>query len=528
MGKNLFALLDQRLKDTPDHVYLNHKEDGVNWTQTTWREFGEAVDRRSRALIGYGIQPGDKISMIGSSSPKWFVTDVSIMTIGAIIAPIYFSNSGEQIAYILKHSEVRLFFVEDMGYFQRVEPLLKDIPNLEKVVLLNGDAPEGNDLLMDLESFDGFGETVGPEDLATVRESVTQDMVATHIYTSGTTGPPKAVMLTQKNYYAAAQSGKIWQRFLIEDKSIAEKKAPSMLSLAHVFERNASLLLPTMTGVSIYFGDIANALGFMVEIQSTVGGGPPRTLEKMHEFVMVMQEGMPDEEKETFDWGLKVGLQYNTLLYEKKAIPPSLEEDHAKAREQVIQKIIDTLGFLSNIKHFMTGGAVSSREIIDFFFSIGIWVVQVYGQTEALGMGSVETDEHRRFGSVGKPFPHTEIKIAGDGEILLKSDMVAAGYYKDPKATAETFVDGWLHSGDLGRMDEDGFLFITGRKKDIIITSGAKNVSPAPIEAALMSCPLIEHAVVVGDGKKYLTALLTVCMEGGGAYAQQIGAKVDG
>lgn len=526
MTKTLFSLLDKRIQDTPDQIYLKFREDGINWKETTWKEYGEQIEKFSRALIGYGIKQGDKISLIGQGTPKWFMTDMSVMTIGAVIAPIYITSSCEQISYIVNHSKARILFVEDISYFQRIEPILNSISTLEQVVLLNGHAPSGNKLLIDLSSFEALGQNVSEEELKKSRLTVTEEMIATYVYTSGTTGNPKAVMLSQKNYFATAKSVFKWQEFMTEDKSIQQIKHCCFLTLAHVFERNMSLTAPLLTGACVYFGALDDALEELKEIQPTIVVALPRTWEKMHEGLMAYRGQMPEEQQEIFDWAINVGHQYNTHVYEKRTIPPDLQASYEKAHTEIITKVLSVLGCFNDTKHIMTGGAVSSKEVINFFFSIGIWICQVYGQTESLGMGSAETREHLRFGSVGKALPCSEIKIADDGEIMLKSDMVSPGYYDEPKLNQEAFKNGWLYTGDIGTIDSDGYLFITGRTKDIIITSGAKNITPAKIEGFLMNSPLVEHAVVIGEGKKYLTVLLTLSLEGGKIYAKNQGVNI--
>lgn len=526
MRKIISRLLEKRTNETPNRVYLRFREQEEAWKEMTWGEYGKRIERLSRALIGYGIKVGGRVSIIGISSPDWFITDMSIMTIGATTVPIYFTSSAEQIKYILNHSEARILFVDDISYFQRIENSLKDIPGLEKIILIKGSVSEGKSILMDFNTFESMGSDITTEELRHRRDSVHEDMVATFIYTSGTTGDPKAVMLTQKNAYAAAESTAKWEEFITKDKEVKQMKVPCFLTLAHVFDRCSSLLSPMLTGACVYFADLSKAMDELRAIQPTMVVGLPRTWEKAYEQIMAYRDTMAEEEKKIFDWAIHIGMQYNTCLYEKKEIPLSLREEHDKAKTLVINKILDTLGFLKEAKHILTGGAVSSKEVIDFFFALGIWICQVYGQTEAHGIGSVETRDSMRFGSVGKPFAFTEIKIADDGEILVKSDTVSPGYYKDPKLTEETFKDDWLYSGDIGYIDDDGYLFITGRKKEIIITSGAKNITPAKIEASLMGLPLIEHAVVVGDGRKYLTALLTLSMEEGMNFTRKKAVEV--
>lgn len=523
MEKTIFTLLEKRLNETPDRDYLNYRDGDVRKT-ITWGEYGKRIDRFSRALIGYGIKAGDTVSLIGKSSPDWFVIDMSIMTIGAAIAPIYVTSSGEQMRYILNHSKARLLFVEDITHFEKIRGMVRDIPILEKTVLINGAVPDGETNLIDFDAFIQIGDGVSPERLTEERNSVTEDMVATYIYTSGTTGEPKAVMLTQKNCHSAAVCVDTWWEFLKKETDTI--KTCCFLTLAHVFERSSSLLGPITNGSLVHFCELDRAVEELKEIQPTVVVGLPRTWEKIYDMIMANRDLMPEKKKKIFDWAMGVGMEYNRRLYEKRGVPPAVKIKHMIAERLVINTILDTLGFLNDAKHIMTGGSVSSREVIDFFFSLGIWICQVYGQTEALGIGSSETREHLRFGSVGIPFPFTEIKIAEDGEIMVKSDTVSPGYYKDEELTAETFRDGWLYSGDLGHIDDDGYLFITGRKKDIIITSGAKNISPAKIEASIMSHPLVEHAVLVGEGKKFVSALVTLSLEGGVPFGEMRGVQV--
>ena len=527
MKETLFTLLETRIQDTPDQVYLKFRDNNDAWKEMTWNGYGQKIGRVSKALISYGVNQGDKVSLIGPSSPKWFAADMAAMTIGAVVAPIYITSSGEQIAYIINHSGARLLFVDDIGYFHRIEPVITKMPGLEKVVLLNGTAPANNDMLTDLPSFEALGEKISDHELAGRRHGVTEDMAATFIYTSGTTGNPKAVILSQKNYFAAARSVSQWQKFLTEDPTIPEIKHICFLTLAHVFERNLSMTAPLSTGACVYFGDLNNAMEELRQIQPTILVALPRTWEKMYEGIMAYRGQMPQARQAIFDRAINTGKEYNMHLYEKTTIPQKLKEDYDTAYNTVIAKVLDVLGCFKEAKHIMTGGAVSSRKVIDFFFSIGIWICQVYGQSESLGMGSVETRDYLRFGSVGKAFPFSEVKTADDGEIMLKSDMVSPGYHDEPELNAATFKDGWLYTGDIGAIDADGYLFITGRKKDIIITSGAKNITPAKIEGALMSSPLIEHAVVAGEGKKFLTALLTLSLEAGKAWAGNRGSHVE-
>jgi len=507
MGETITKLFETRVSKTPQEVALCSKESN-NWAPISWASYGEGVDRFAKGLIAAGVGEGDKVALIGSNTPEWFVADMAIMTMGAVSVPVYATNSGEQICYILNHSESKVFIVEEVGYFQQIESLLEKVPGLERVVLLNGDAPEGTSIVIDSDGFEEMGKEVPEEDLKRVRDAVTPDSASTFIYTSGTTGPPKAVVLTHKNSVTAAKNV-----HLTTEMRAKEKISCSYLSLAHVAERCVNLLSPLLDGRTVYFmGGYEKFAEYLTEIRPTMWLGVPRVWEKLYEGVMGNRATMSPQKQRIFDWALRRGGECNWAMYDGTRISPLSKIKHAVARRLVIDKVRAALG-LNRTEIFVTGGAPTSKEILDFFMSLGIWLQDVYGQTEGHGTTSFATKDAIRFGSAGKPYPLVEVRIADDGEILVRGDSVSPGYYKDPKLTEETFRDGWLHSGDLGTLDEDGFLWITGRKKDIIITSGGKNITPSKIETALMGLPLIEHAVVVGDGKKFLGALLTLSEE---------------
>jgi len=263
---------------------------------------------------------------------------------------------------------------------------------------------------------------------------------------------------------------------------------------------------------------------YLAEIRPTMWAGVPRVWEKLYEGVMAYRATLPEKRRKLVDWALKTGDAYNQRKYKKQGISPLLSVKYSLARALVIKKLLRALG-LDRVKIVVTGGAPTHVETLDFFTSIGMWLQDVYGQTEGHGTTSFALKDDVRFGSAGKVYPLTKVMIADDGEILVKGDHVSPGYFKDPELTRETFRDGWLHSGDLGRFDEDGFLWVTGRKKDIIITSGGKNITPSKIEALLLTSALVEHAVVVGDGRKYLTSLLTLSEEAVNKFAAEKGLQ---
>ncbi|MBA2882980.1 long-chain acyl-CoA synthetase [Desulfosalsimonas propionicica] len=498
-------LFSQKVKQNKDKDALFFKYD-QRWQAVSWHEYGSRVDSFAKALIAEGVKPGRKVALIGTNSLEWFIADMAIMTLGAVSVPVYQTSSGEQIEYILRHSESCLFIIEEMEYWRRIEPYMSNLPFVDRIILLKGNSHIGKNKIIDLARFLKNGEKITNDDLAEIRLKIEPDTNATFIYTSGTTGPPKAVMLSHRNCIAAGKNV-----HLTTQTKTRQRITCSYLPLSHVAERSINLFSPLFNNDTvIYFMRSYNWFAEdLKEIRPTFWAGVPRVWEKLYEGVMKFKAELSPSKRSVFEWAMNVGKEFNWRRYNNEPISVSLYLKHNLAHRLVIDKVLASLG-LDRVEITVTGGAPTSREILNFFMSIGIWLQDVYGQTEGHGTTSFCTKDHIRFGSAGKPYPLVNVHIADDGEILIKGDNVAAGYYKDPELTEKTFVDGWLYSGDLGRFDEEGFLWITGRKKDVIITSGGKNITPSKIESYLMDNPLIEHAVVVGDGKKYVTALITI------------------
>ena len=477
------------------------------WKALSWTEYAKAVQNFSQCLIALGVPQGGKVGLMGTNSADWFVADMAAMTMGAVSVPIYETNSGPQILHILKHAECCVFLIDDLEFFRRVQPYLDELENPCKAAYFSPQKQE-HPLVTSYEELQLQGKAFPVEELEKRKERITPKDVCTLIYTSGTTGPPKAVMLTHKNCLAAAENV-----YLTTRSANPSAASCSYLPLSHVAERTVSIFSPLLDGRPVYFiGGWDRFQEHLAEIRPTLWAGVPRVWEKLHEAVSGYIAAQPAHKQKLIKWALSTGLQVNQLLYEKKPVPVPLKISHKAAKSLVLNKILKSLG-MDRVETAVSGGAVLSREVLDFFVGLGVWLQDVYGQTEGHGTTSFATREAIRFGSAGKPFPLVQVRIARDGEILVKGDNVSPGYYKDPELTRETFKDGWLYSGDLGRIDENGFLWVTGRKKDIIITSGGKNITPAKIESSLMSSPLVEHAVVLGEGRKYITALLTISIE---------------
>lgn len=522
--RTITDLFEYRVQRSPEKNALLSKETG-QWKAVTWKEYSERVKRFGKALIASGLKTGDMAALIGANYPEWFIADMGTMTAGCVSVPVYATNSADQIIYILNHSEAKVFVMDDMQYFKRIESQLAEAKTLKRIVLTKGQAPQDNDLIVDLDSFLRTGDKIDDGELKKMRDQVTPDTLGSMVYTSGTTGPPKAVMLTHQNSVAAGKN-----IYLIGKAGGIEEyqeNSFSYLPLSHVAERTVNLYTTLLGGMPIYFMESYDKFQeYILEVRPGAWAGVPRVWEKIHEGVMAYRQEKSPAVQKIIAWALAVGHDYNMRGYEKKPFPVALKMKYAVAHSLVIKKILASIG-MDRAKIAITGGGKTSEEITRFFHSLGVFFGEVYGQTEGHGTTSMASLDELKLGTQGKPFPLVEVKIAEDGEILVKGPNVSPGYYKDPELTAQTFKDGWLYSGDLGELDEDGYLKITGRKKDIIITSGGKNITPAKTEAELCALPLIEHAMVVGDGKKYLTALLTLVAEEAEKLAKKEGVQIN-
>lgn len=509
MGQTIKDIFSQRISSTADETALHYEADGI-WQSISWWEYGVQVDHFSRSLIALDVTIGDKIALIGHNTCDWFVADMAIMTTGLVTVPIYETSSRDQILYILQHSEARILIMEDMSYLERVLDVINEVAGFQYIIVQNGHYNGEDGRILTISDFQKKSLEVTTEDLSLFAQAVTPEMLATLIYTSGTTGNPKAVMLTHKNSVAAAMNVYL---FWIGQWDGCQKKSCSYLPLSHVAERVVSLLAPLLDGRQVYlFPDMTKIMDHLKHACPTLWLGVPRVWEKMYEGITDFRAQQSPVKKALIDWALKTGRHYNRNLQSGRSNSFYNKLSYYIAKKLVIDKILQSLG-LHQVILSVTGGAPCRPEIANFFSSLGLWLLEVYGQTEGYGTTSLAAKANFKSGSCGVAFPQLEVKIADDGEILVKGDNVSPGYYKEAQLTAETFKDGWLYSGDLGRLDEDGHLWVTGRKKDIIITSGGKNITPQKIENALSEINIVNYALLVGDGKKYLTALIDLNYE---------------
>jgi long-chain acyl-CoA synthetase len=495
----------------PEAAFLFKNEQGV-WESVSFDTVLSRVQDLTLGLIDLGVKPGDRVSILGSTRIEWTLCDFAVMSAGAIVAPIYQTNSPPECKYVIEHSGARFVIVEDEAQLEKIRQVKDQLPHLETVITMLGradDAVSMDDLMergskADGEVFRESCEAIAPEDTCKI------------IYTSGTTGPPKGCVISHGNY-----------RAMLDMTEAVDIIGPGettflFLPLAHTF------------ALLIQYGslDVGGRLAFwerdqlrivpnLSEVKPENFPSVPRIFEKVHDTAIATSAGDGGIKAAIFNWAIKVGKKVNALEEQGKEPGMLLARKHALADRLVFTKIRDIFG--GNLKLALTGAAPIDPEIIRFFRASGVPVFEAWGMTETSTGGTANLPGASKVGTVGRALPGVEIRIADDGELLLKGANVFQGYYKDQKATDETIIDGWLHTGDLASIDDDGYVSITGRKKEIIITAGGKNITPVNIEALVKRNPLVSQCVVVGDRKPYLVALITLDQEAVARFAAEQG-----
>jgi long-chain acyl-CoA synthetase len=482
----------------------------AGWQATSWHDYGEQVRQAARALLTLGVSPGDAVAILSFNRPEWSIMAFAAMSVGAVPVGIYWTSSTADIEYILNHCKAPVLLVEDADRMERVEACMGRLGHLRAVVQAAGRPAGGSGLQQTLSWLDFMARGLSPQqseqDLVVQKRlaGIQASDIGTLIYTSGTTGPSKAVMLSHGNLWWIANSLK--KLFHADERD----RMLSYLPLAHIAEQMGTMHNQVYADFSVYFARSIEQLGdHLKEVRPTVFFGVPRVWEKMQMAIEDKLAQATGLKAHLAAWAMRVGRAWNALDMAGQKPGPWLNLQKAIANRLIYQKVQAALGF-DQARMLSTGAAPIAPESLQFFSGLNIIVRELYGQSEACGPSSLSLPGSTKVGAVGKALPGTEIKVAEDGELLIRGPHIFQGYMGQPTATATTIIDGWLQTGDLGRVDEQGYVYITGRKKDLIITSGGKNISPANIEAALMDSHLIEYAVVCGDGRNYLTALLTL------------------
>lgn len=478
------------------------RKDGA-WQTLSWREYSGLARRVARALIALGFAPGQATCILGYNRVEWVTFAIGTMAAGGAPAGIYTTCSPPEVQYIVHHAEASVVLVEDATQFAKLAAERERLPLLRHVVLMQG-ARVDDPLALTWEEFLARGEATSEAAVDDRVREIHEDATATYIYTSGTTGPPKAVMLSHHNVLWTADTMATLMHFTPDDSML------SYLPLSHIAEQLLSMFGPVVLGNQVYFAEALEKVpDNLKEVQPTIFFGVPRIWEKFHAAVRGKLGQVTGPKKHLIAWASGVARRVHALQNRGAAVPGLLGLQYQLAQRLVFGKLKAALG-LGRVKLCSSGAAPIAADVLDFFSGLDLVVREVYGQSEDCGPTTVSWPGNTRFGSVGKPLPGVEVRLAEDGEILVRGKNVFKGYFKDPAATAEALIDGWLHSGDLGAFDGDGFLHITGRKKEIIITAGGKNIAPKNIEAALKGHPLVEEAVVIGDRRKFIGALLTL------------------
>lgn len=517
-GETIPSLFLKRVRTYPDKVALREKAYGI-WRDITWREYGEKVRAVALGLISLGLRKGECVSLIGENGPEWVYSDIGAMCAGGVTAGIYTTNAAEQCGYIVDHSESRFYIVENEEQFDKALKFRKTTPRLEKIIVIDMEGLKRYEdpMLMPFDDlldrgeelhrrephlFEKKIEEIGPEDLAVL------------IYTSGTTGPPKGAMLTQNNLVWMSEALPGANPFYDTDETL------SFLPLCHIFEQLFTVMVNIRHGGIVHFVENTDTvMDNMREVSPTVAYGVPRIWEKYASGILIKMSDATWFKRQVFKAAMAIGMKHAEMKLGGRSVPFGWRLAYEAAYLAVFRKLKERLGF-ERVRTAYSGAAPISPDVLKFFHAIGLPLVEGYGQTEGTGVTTVSRLDRMRSGKVGQPLPGVEVKIAPDGEILVRSPGVFKGYFKNPQATREALQDGWLYSGDVGELDEEGFLKITDRKKDLIITAGGKNIAPQNIENQLKFSPYIHDAIVIGDRRKYVTALIVIDEENVVKYAQ--------
>jgi long-chain acyl-CoA synthetase len=513
--KHLSSMIANSCRRHHQQIAMRCKRDGV-WQEITYGDLGEHIRQVSCALIALGIQPGDMVGIFSQNRPQWSIADFGILGAGAVTVPIYATNTAEQAEYIVRDADLRAIFVGDETQLAKIQSFAARCPDLKTIVTFDGDAGQRRDGVLTFEALkaQGAGSEHTAESARRVRQADAESL-ATIIYTSGTTGEPKGVMLTHANFFHQIEV--IDANFDVgpADRSLC------FLPLSHVYERTWSNVIFNCGAQNNYIENPREVLQYFGEVRPTAMVSVPRLYEKIYAAVMDKLEKASPGKKRLFEWALEVGRRQAEARQSGRPPGFRLRLTHKLADRLVLSKLREIVGGDKNF--FSAGGAPLSKNIEEFFLAAGLLVCQGYGLTETSPMVTANTPHGFKFGTVGKPVPGCEVKIGANDEILVKGRNVMKGYYKKPEATAEVLKDGWFHTGDVGLIDDEGFVVITDRIKDLIITSGGKNIAPQRIETAVGRDHYIEQITTFGDRRKYVSALIVPAFEVLEGYAREQG-----
>jgi len=511
MINTLPEILLNTLKSYPKPDCLLVKR-GESYAPIAADEFGAKIRHLSLGLKDLGLAKGDKLIILSENRPEWTMTDFACLCLGAITVPIYTTLVPEQVKYIIADSDAKVVVVSNAELWAKVEAVKSELPLVKHFISFAAAAPAGCLTFSDVVARGAKADQAQPQLFEQTALAVKPEDEASIIYTSGTTGVPKGVILTHGNFVSNVKTAADLLEFTIHDTVL------SFLPLSHVLERMVTFAYVYKGCTIAYAESLDKVAQNLLDVKPHIMVSVPRIFEKIYAKVMDNVLQSSGLKRKIFFWGLKVGKEFARNKLEGRPSGGWLRFRRNLAAKLVYHKIIEKTG--GRVRFFVSGGAPLSKDIADFFYAIGLVIMEGYGLTETSPVIAVNTFENLRFGTVGKPIPGIEVKIAPDGEILTRGPHVMKGYYKKPDETKEVFDGDWLKTGDIGYIDKDGFLLITDRKKDLIVTAGGKNIAPQPIENVLKTNPYIANAVVIGDRKPFISALIVPNFEKLEAYAQ--------
>jgi len=509
--ETISQLFINTIRSYPKDNLLMFKKDG-RYVSLSSRDVWDRVRFLSLGLRALGLQPRDKLIILSENCPDWVMTDFAALCAGATTVPIYPTLMPEQIKYIIDDSDAKVVVCSTRELWHKVESVRKDLTKVTHAILFEDTAPEG---ILTLAGVVAKGKAVaerGGDDFEKTALGIQPGELASIIYTSGTTGVPKGVMLTHANIVHNIKSLRAIVEFKDTDVIL------SFLPLSHVLERMCTFAF-LYVGATIAYAESIETVGEnLVEARPTIMVSVPRLFDKIYAKVIDQVLAGPALKKKIFFWAVRVGKKQGQMKLRGEPVTGWLKFRYGVAQKLVFSKILAKTG--GRVRFFVSGGAPLSKDIAEFFYAAGLTVIEGYGLTETSPVIACNTIEGVKFGTVGRPIPGVEVKIAPDGEILTRGPNLMKGYYKKEAETREVLVDGWLHTGDIGTLDDAGFLVITDRKKDLIITAGGKNVAPQPIENLLKTNPYIANAVVVGGNRKFISAIIVPNFDKLEAYAR--------
>jgi len=511
-------LFYHRVAKYKDRVALRKKELGI-WNKITWRQYGQRVRQVGMALVALGLVPQDRVAIIGDSRPEWLYADLGNLSVNGITVGIYTTSSSEEVKYHLSHSEARFFFVEDEEQLDKSLEVKGQLPQLEKVIVMDmkGLKHFHDPLVMSFEELLQVGKECDEKNPTLFEQRLEEtkpEDIATFVYTSGTTGPPKAVMLSHSNVIFDSNA------FARHVPAFETDVVLSYLPLCHIAERTLSVYHAINMGFTVFFAESPDTVpDNLREVSPTFFFAVPRIWEKFYSTINLGVQNATWFKRQSYKMAMVVGKKTAKRRLNHERLYFALWFANLLCSITVFRKIKKLMG-IDRARFTLSGAAPISPDVLKYFHALGVNIRESYGMTESSSLATMHKDQNIRLGTCGEPLPDVEIKIAQDGEILIRGDNVFKGYFKDDENTKKTLMGGWLYTGDLGEMDDDGSLRITGRKKDLIITSGGKNITPQYIENLLKFSVYIVDAVVIGDGRKFLTAILIVDEDNVVKYAQ--------